>query len=63
MDEGEHLILTLLHKANLERKEIHAYDLLKTLLSMLRTHIHFGFLCFTFQIWLCITRSLFTVQE
>ena len=35
MDEGEHLILALLNKANLERKEIHAYDLLKTLLSML----------------------------
>ena len=48
VNEDKHLILVLLRKVNLEQKEICASDLLKPLISMLLTHIHFGFSCFTF---------------
>ena len=58
MDEGEHLILVLLRKANLEHKETCASDWLKHPIPLLLTHMCFGFLCFTFQMWL----SRFTVQ-
>ena len=37
-------------------------DETNTHISTLLTHIHFGFSCFTFQIWLCLTGSLFTVH-
>ena len=49
MDKGEHLILVLLCEGNLEHKEICASDWLKPI-YVLVTHIHFDFLCITFQI-------------
>ena len=61
VNEDDHLVLVLLCKANLECQKICASDWLKPT-SMLLMHIHFGFLCFTFQVWFCLTRSLFAVQ-
>ena len=58
VDKHEHLMV-LLCKANLERKEIGASDWLKPPVQV----ANFGFLCFTFQIWLCATRSLSIVHE
>ena len=52
----------LLCKSNLEQGNS-ASDWLKLPISTLLTQIHFGFLCFISQIWLCITRSLFTVNH
>ena len=62
VEVGEHFILVLLCTANVECKEICASDWLKPPTSTVLTYIHFGFLCFTFQIWLCTARSLFKVQ-
>ena len=55
VDEGEHMILALLCKANIEHQETCSSDWLKRPMSLLLTHIHFVFSCFTFQIWLCTT--------
>ena len=46
MDEGKHLILVLLRKANLEHKETFASDWLKSPIPMLLTHIRFFFFMF-----------------
>ena len=43
MDEGKHLILVLLRKANLEHKETFASDWLKSPIPTLLTHIRFFF--------------------
>ena len=58
VEKGEHLILALLCKENLECKEVCASDWLKPISTL---PISF-FLCFTYQIWFCITRSLLIVQ-
>ena len=55
VDEGKHMILALLCKANIEHRETCSSDSLKPPMSLLLTHIHFVFSCFTFQIWLCTT--------
>ena len=52
------ILLDLLGKTNLEHKEICASDRLKTI-SMFLTHVLFGFLCFAFQIWLCVIQEAY----
>ena len=59
VNKVEHLVLVLICKADAEHKEIHASDWLKPLIAMLLLTV---FLCFTFQIWLCVKRNLFIVQ-
>ena len=60
VNKVEHLVLVLICKADAEHKEIHASDWLKPLIAMLLLTLFF--LCFTFQIWLCVKRNLFIVS-
>ena len=58
--KGEHLILVLLCKANLEHKEICASDWLKPCISVLLTHIHFVFFLFCIpDLALCYKKPIY----
>ena len=58
VSEGEHLILVLLYKADLEHKEICASDWLKHPISTLLTHIHFVFLFYIPDLALCYKKPI-----
>ena len=60
VNESEHLILVLLHKANLEHNKACASDWLKPPISTLLTHIHFGFLFYIPDLALCYKKSIYS---